>query len=107
MEYNTQKRKWSKEEKVKIVLEGMHSSNILEVCRKYQVAPGQWYEWRDAFLEKGEEGLEDHRRVGKNINHLLEVENRRLLHLVGRQTLMLEEQKKLLGRLHGRTRRKW
>jgi hypothetical protein len=37
----------------------------------------------------------------------LEVENKKLVELVGRQALMLEMQKKLLDRLHGRLKRTW
>lgn len=103
---NNTRRNWSREERAKIVMEGMQGDNIKEVCRKYEVASGQWYRWRDAFLQKGEEGLEDHRRTGKKQNPL-EAENQKLTHLVGRLTLMLEEQKKLLNRFPGGIKREW
>jgi transposase-like protein len=105
---NNTRRRWAREERVKIVLEGMESPNVQDICRKYQVAPGQWYRWKSAFLEKGEEGLEDHRMGGRyHKRNPLEVENKKLVELVGRQALMLEMQKKLLDRLHGRLKRIW
>jgi transposase-like protein len=105
---NNTRRRWSREERVKIVLEGMENPNVQDVCRKYQIAPGQWYRWKSAFLDRGEEGLEDHRVGGRyHRKNPLEVENRKLVELVGRQTLMLEMQKKLLDRFHGRIKRTW
>jgi|GEM_PF-4477911 len=105
---NNTRRRWTRDERVKIVLEGMENPNVQDICRKYELAPGQWYRWKSAFLEKGEEGLEDH-RIGTRHNkkHPLEVENKKLVELVGRQALMLEMQKKLLNRLHGGIKRTW
>jgi transposase-like protein len=91
---------------VKIVLEGIESNNVQDVCRKYEIAPGQWYRWKETFLQQGEAGLEDHRKISRKRNSL-ETENQKLIHLVGRQALMLEEQKKLLDRFHGGLKRTW
>ena len=83
---NRTRRRWAREDRVKIVLEGMESSNVKDVCRKYQVAPGQWYRWKEAYLKRGEEGLEDHRFGSKRQKkNPLEVENQKLVELVGRQ----------------------
>lgn len=104
-------RNWTKEERLTIVLEGMQSTNISEVCRKHQVALGQWYRWKDTYIEKGEEGLEDRRRIGgigrREVKRKkpLEIENQKLMEMVGRQALIIEMQKKLLERFRGKIKK--
>ena len=35
------------EEKWQIVLEGLKSGNVAEMCRKYEIAPNLYYRWKD------------------------------------------------------------
>ncbi|WP_206922794.1 transposase [Alicyclobacillus suci] len=52
-------RKWTVDEKMNIVLEGMvPGANISEVCRQHGVAQSLYYKWRDAFLAGGRAGLQ-------------------------------------------------
>ncbi|WP_026975803.1 transposase, partial [Alicyclobacillus contaminans] len=47
-------RKWTVDEKMNIVLEGMMpGANISEVCRRHGVAQSLYYRWREAFLTGG------------------------------------------------------
>jgi len=47
-------RKWSSEEKMAIVLEGLKGEkSVAEICREHQISQGLYYWWRDRFLEAG------------------------------------------------------
>lgn len=94
-------KRWRPEEKVTIVKESLEAENVQDVCRKYQLAPGQLYRWRDAFLNEGEAGLVDHRKRAHRRTSL-EIENQKLTYALGRQTLIIEEQKKVLEKYQGR-----
>ncbi len=47
-------RKWSSEEKMAIVLEGLKGEkSVAEICREHQISQTLYYRWRDRFLEAG------------------------------------------------------
>ena len=51
-------RKWSSEEKMAIVLEGLKGEkSVAEICREHQISQALYYRWRDSFLEAGQRGL--------------------------------------------------
>ena len=48
------RRKFSAEEKIRIVLEGVRGEeNIAEICRKEKIHPNMYYRWSKEFLEAG------------------------------------------------------
>lgn len=48
------RKKWPKELKFKIVLEGLQgAATVSEICAKYEVHQAQYYTWRDQFLRQG------------------------------------------------------
>ena len=48
------RRKWSAEEKIRIVLEGLRGeASIAELCRREGLNPNQYYKWSKEFLEAG------------------------------------------------------
>jgi len=49
-----QKRKWSPKEKLEIVLEGMVSGNVSEVCRRHGVRVNQYYDWKNKLHKSAE-----------------------------------------------------
>lgn len=52
------RRKYSAEEKIRIVLEGLRGQvPVAELCRKEGIAPAVYYVWSKAFLEAGKNGL--------------------------------------------------
>ena len=52
------RRKFSAEEKIRIVLEGLRGQiPVSELCRKESIAPSIYYKWSKAFLEAGKNGL--------------------------------------------------
>ncbi len=55
---NTRK-KYSSEEKIRIVLEGLRGEiSIAELCRKEGIYPNVYYRWSKTFLEAGKKRLE-------------------------------------------------
>jgi len=52
------RRKFSAEEKILIVLEGLRAEiPISELCRREGIAASIYYKWSKAFLESGKNGL--------------------------------------------------
>ena len=52
------RRKFSAEEKIRIVLEGLRGEQpISEICRREGIAASIYYHWSKAFLEAGKNGL--------------------------------------------------
>lgn len=53
------RRKFSSEEKIRIVLEGMRGENsIAELCRKENIHPNLYYKWTRDFMEAGKGRLQ-------------------------------------------------
>ena len=87
---------WSSEEKVSIVLEIIRGDEkAASICTRHGVSATQAYRWLDRFLEGGRGALTD-KRTRRDHNPLLD-ENRRLKELAGQQALIIESQKKLAG----------
>jgi transposase len=52
------RRKWSSEEKIRIVLSGLRGENsIAELCRREGIADGLYDSWSKEFLEAGKKRL--------------------------------------------------
>src|SRR5215213_5709094 len=52
------RKKYSAEEKIRIVLEGLHGEDsIAELCRREGIAPNMYYKWSKEFLEAGKARL--------------------------------------------------
>jgi transposase len=48
------RRKYSAEEKIRIVLEGLRGEqSITDLCRREGIHPGIYYKWSKTFLEAG------------------------------------------------------
>jgi len=53
------RRKYSSEEKIRIVLEGLRGeTSISELCRREGINPNVYYKWSKDFLEAGKRRLE-------------------------------------------------
>jgi len=47
-------RKWTAEEKLAIVLEGLKEKrSVVDICREHKISQTLYYRWRDKFLESG------------------------------------------------------
>jgi len=53
------RRKYSSEEKIRIVIEGMRGeTSIAELCRKEGIAQNLYYRWSKDFMESGKKRLD-------------------------------------------------
>jgi len=90
------RRKWSNEEKVTIVLEMVKGEgSIAAICTRHGVSATQAYRWQEQFMAGGRAALADRRQRGSH--DPVADENRCLKELAGQQALIIEAQKKLAG----------
>ena len=52
-----EKRHFTAEQKLEIVLAGINSGNVAEVCRAHDISNALFYQWRDRLMEGGLERL--------------------------------------------------
>ena len=84
------RRKWSSEQKLKIVLEGLSGQiEIGKLCNKYQISQALYYRWRDQLLSHGHQAFET-KNITKKEEHL-EDENRYLKQIIGDLTIELKK----------------
>jgi transposase-like protein len=94
-------RKWTAEEKMAIVLEGIKGlKSVAEICREHQVSQTLFYRWRDRFLEAGQKGLAN--GAGADESKALQAQIEKLQKITGRQTIAIEALKKTQELISGR-----
>jgi transposase len=94
------RRKFSAEEKIRIVLEGLRGEEtISELCRREGISPSIYYKWSKSFLEAGKQRLVGESKRGATNDEIktLKRENTELKRLVAEQMLKVELYKKSLG----------
>lgn len=93
------RRKFSAEEKIRIVLEGLRGEqSITDLCRREGIHPTQYYKWSKAFLEAGKQRLtgDTIREAGSEEVGELRSENEDLKQVVAEQALRIRKLKKTL-----------
>ena len=94
------RRKFSAEEKIRIVVEGLRGEiSVSVLCRREGIAPTMYYRWSKAFLEAGKNGLtRDTRRdaTAQEVRQLKE-ENEVLKKALAEAILDVQKYKKTLG----------
>jgi transposase len=91
------RRKFSAEEKIRIVLEGLRGEEtIAELCRREGISPNLYYNWSKEFLEAGKRRLLGNtvRQADSSEVSRLRRENGDLKHLVADLTLENAQLKK-------------
>jgi len=94
------RRKFSAEEKIRIVLEGLRGEEtIAELCRREGIASNLYYNWSKEFLEAGKRRLMGNtiRQADSTEVSELRRENGQLKHLVADLSLRNVVLKKTLG----------
>ena len=67
MENGRNRRKFTPEDKVAIVLEGLRGEmEVSAVCRRHGVSTGQFYQWRDKLVKAGKEAFARRARPREN-----------------------------------------
>ena len=95
------RRRFSAEEKVRVVLEGLRGEeSIAELCRREGIASNLYYRWSKDFLEAGKKHLNGDtvREATSDEVKVLRSENRELKEVVAEMTLKNRSLKKgLMG----------
>jgi transposase-like protein len=105
------KRIWKPEDKLKVLQEVEQGSKIVEVCRKYQIDPRMYYNWKERYQKEGIEGLKDKRRaplnnpeVSKGEYLKLQKENEKLKRILADKELAIETLKEMLKKIQNTQR---
>ena len=92
---NNSSRRWTQEDKTRIVMESLTTNiTVAELCRKYNLNPNVFYNWKQKFIEGGRMALSGSSK--DNINKDLKTENERLKKIIGEQTIAIDAFKKTL-----------
>ena len=89
-----ERKKWTAEEKLAAVLDGLKGRPAREICKEYGISETLYYKWRDEAVTGMKKGLQDKRRKGWR-DQSREVERNRLLKMIGEQQLIIDIQKKI------------
>lgn len=93
------RRKFSSEEKIRIVLEGLRGEeSIAELCRREGISPNLYYNWSKEFLEAGKQRLMGNTKREATSNEVTDLrkENDQLKRLVADLSLKNQVLKKSL-----------
>lgn len=63
------KRKWDAKIKAKIVVDGLSSKPLTEICAENNISPAQYYRWREQFLENMHLAFEGDLRRAAAVSH--------------------------------------
>jgi len=78
--------KFTPQEKARIILESLNTNiSTAEICRKYNVSPPTFYQWKEKFVEGGKASL-NHTSNG-DVCKSLQKENESLKRLIGDLTV--------------------
>ncbi len=94
------RRKFSAEEKIRIVLEGLRGEiPVTELCRREAIAPSIYYKGSKAFLDAGKNGLtrDTQRDATSEEVRRVKDENDQLKRAVAESALEVQRLKKTLG----------
>ncbi len=85
-----EKRTWSSQEKLRIVLEGLSGQiEISKLCALVQISSTLFYRWRDQLLKFGHQSF-DQKIISKK-EQFLETENHKLKRIIGELTVELKK----------------
>jgi transposase len=92
------RRKFSSEEKIRIVLEGLRGEeSIAELCRREGISPNLYYNWSKEFLEAGKRRLKGDTKREATSGEVVDLrrENEQLKQLVAELSLRNRRLKKM------------
>lgn len=87
--------KFTPQEKARIILESLNTNiSTAELCRKYNLQPPTFYQWKEKFVEGGKASL--NRTSNGDVCKSLQKENESLKRLIGELTIANDAFKKTL-----------
>ncbi len=90
-------RKWTPEDKTRIVMESLTTNiTVAELCRKYNLNPNVFYNWKQKFIEGGKMALSGSGKDNMINKKNKEIEIERLKRIIGEQTIAIDVFKKTL-----------
>lgn len=89
------RRKWTSEQKTKIILDGLKGIPVGEICSKYQISQAQYYQWREHFLSNASETFE--KKQNDKQHERLKRENGKLKEMVAELSLELKKSDEVYG----------
>jgi transposase-like protein len=92
------RKQWSTEEKLAVVLDGLKGRSAREICTEYGLSETLYYKWRDEALQLLKAGFSD-KRTRENRDKSWEAERQRLLKIIGEQHVIIDIQKKISNEL--------
>ena len=54
------RRKWSPNQKAKIVVEGVKGRSVQEICNEHEISQAEYYQWKDLFLSRMDQACSSH-----------------------------------------------
>ena len=89
--------RWSGQQKIQIVMEFINTNiAVSELCRKHNLAPTTFYQWKDRFLEAGRTSLSGNTDRDRTTDGRARKEIESLQRLVGELTMANSVLKKTL-----------
>lgn len=89
------RRKWDSKTKAMVVIQGLKGQTVAEICAEHQISQGQYYLWRDQFLNNASKVFEESNQTKKETR--LSRENATLKKLVGELTMELKKSDEALS----------
>ena len=94
---NASSRRWTPEDKTRIVMESLTTNiTVAELCRKYNLNPNVFYNWKQKFIEGGKMALSGFGKENMINKKNREIEIERLKKIIGEQTIAIDAFKKTL-----------
>jgi transposase-like protein len=86
--------KFTPQEKARIILESLNTNiGAAELCRKHNISPPTFYQWKEKFIEGGKTSLNG---TSKDVCKSLQKENENLKRIIGELTIVNDAFKKTL-----------
>lgn len=89
------RRKWTPDQKTKIIFEGLKGTPVGEVCSKHQISQAQYYQWKEQFLTNASKAFEE--KQNQKQGERLKRENSKLKEVVAELTLELKKSDEVFG----------
>lgn len=91
------KSKWTVEQRIAIVLESLNTNiSVAELCRKHNVTPNAFYNWKEKFMEAGKLALAGSFSNNAAPGREIAQENEKLKRLIGELTIANDALKKAM-----------